>query len=88
MLALRDGLRTGDVFVPGSRRYSDPAAYLLTPGKWADHRVEFCGLVGKPADAATGLAEVEKELHTALGELERPWLRTTARSAWTTRATW
>ena len=71
LLALRDGLRTGDVFVPGSRRYADPAAYLLTPGKWADHRVEFCRLVGKPADAATGLAEVEKELHTALGELEQ-----------------
>jgi hypothetical protein len=71
LLALRDGLRTGDVFVPGSRRYSDPAAYLLTPGKWADHRVEFCRLAGKPADAATGLAEVEKELHTALGELEQ-----------------
>ncbi|MEV6228044.1 Tn3 family transposase [Saccharopolyspora shandongensis] len=71
LLALRDGLRTGDVFVPGSRRYSDdPAAYLLTPGKWADQRVEFCRLVGKPADAAKGLAEVEDELHTALGELE------------------
>lgn len=71
LLALRDGLRTGDVFVPGSRRYSDPAAYLLTPAKWADQRVEFCRLVGKPADAAAGLAEVEQELHTALGELEQ-----------------
>jgi len=47
LLALRDGLRTGDVFVHGSRRYSDPAAYLLTPSKWADHRVEFCRLVSK-----------------------------------------
>ena len=71
LLALRDGLRTGDVFVPGSRRYSDPAAHLLTPEKWADHRVEFCRLVDKPADAARGLAEVEDELHTALGELEQ-----------------
>jgi hypothetical protein len=40
------------VFVHGSRRYSDPAAYLLTPSKWADHRVEFCRLVSKPTDAA------------------------------------
>lgn len=71
LLALRDGLRTGDVFVPGSRRYCDPAAYLLTPTKWADHRAEFCRLVGKPADAATGLAQVEDELHAALGELEQ-----------------
>jgi len=53
LLALRDALRSGDVWVLGSRRYSDPAAYLLTPSKWADHRVEFCRLVGKPADATT-----------------------------------
>jgi hypothetical protein len=48
LLALRDGLRTGDVYVPGSRRYSDPAAYLLTPDKWSLQRTEFCQLVGKP----------------------------------------
>ncbi len=70
LLALRDGLRTGDVFVPGSRRYSDPAAYLLTEDKWAAQREEFCRLVGKPADAAQGLADAEGELHAALGELE------------------
>jgi len=44
LLALRDGLRCGDVFVPGSRRYADPAAYLMTRQKWADQRAEFCGL--------------------------------------------
>lgn len=71
LLALRDGLRTGDMFVPGSRRYSNPAAYLLSPEKWTDQRAEFCRLVGKPADALTGLAEVEDELRTALGELEQ-----------------
>ncbi len=70
LLALRDGLRTGDVFVPGSRRYSDPAAYLLTPDTWAAQRGQFCSLVGKPADASKALAEVEDELHTALGDLE------------------
>jgi hypothetical protein len=52
LLGLRDGLRTGDVYVPGSRRYSDPAAYLLTPDKWSTQRVEFCQLVGKSADPA------------------------------------
>jgi hypothetical protein len=46
LLALRDGLRTGDVFVPGSRRYSDPAAYLLQPQAWESLRLEFCQLVG------------------------------------------
>ena len=33
LLALRDGLRSGDVWVPGSRRYADPAACLLTPAR-------------------------------------------------------
>ena len=71
LLALRDGLRSGDVWVPGSRRYCDPAAYLLTADDWAGQRAQFCRLVDKPADAAAGLAQVEDELHTALGELER-----------------
>ncbi|MEU6740058.1 hypothetical protein [Streptosporangium sandarakinum] len=30
VLALRDGLRSGDVFVPGSRRYADPATWRTT----------------------------------------------------------
>jgi hypothetical protein len=29
LMALRDGLRSGDVHVPGSRRYADPASLLL-----------------------------------------------------------
>ncbi len=71
LMALRDGLRTGDVFVPGSRRYSGPAAYLLTPRTWADQRGEFCRLVGKPADPDAALSQVTEELHTALGDLEQ-----------------
>ncbi|MGW3167904.1 hypothetical protein ACWC9Q_34955 [Streptomyces sp. NPDC001142] len=31
LLALRDGLRSGDVFVPGPRRYDNPAAYCSSP---------------------------------------------------------
>jgi hypothetical protein len=71
LLALRDGLRSGDVWVPGSRRYADPAAYLLTPARWAGQRAEFCRLTGKPAAADAALAAVAGELHQALGELER-----------------
>ena len=70
LLALRDGLRTGDVFVPGSRRYCDPAAYLLPPDKWVLQRVEFCQLVGKFTDPARALAAAQDELAEALGELE------------------
>jgi len=70
-LGLRDGLRSGDVFVPGSRRYADPAAYLLTPEQWEPQRAEFCRLVGKSADPARALAAVTDEWHDAVGELEQ-----------------
>lgn len=71
LLGLRDGLRTGDVFVPGSRRYSDPATYLIPPTQWAAHRAGFCGLVGKPANAGEAVAAATAELDDALGDLEQ-----------------
>ncbi|MFE3262267.1 Tn3 family transposase [Nocardia sp. NPDC059229] len=71
LLGLRDGLRTGDVFVPGSRRYADPAAYLLTLTQWEPQRTEFCRLVDKPADQAAALAALTDEWTAAVGELEQ-----------------
>ncbi|GIH97778.1 DDE transposase [Planobispora siamensis] len=70
ILCLRDGLRSGDVFVPGSRRYADPATYLYTAEQWAPEQAAYCRLVGKPADAAEALAQGKEELHAALAELE------------------
>ena len=70
-MALRDGLRSGDVFVPGSRRYADPATYLYTPGSGSPGRAEYCPLVGKPATAADALEQGREELHTALAEMEK-----------------
>jgi hypothetical protein len=69
-LCLRDGLRSGDVFVPGSRRYADPSTYLYTPRQWAPRQEEYCRLVGKPAAAAHALEQGKEELHAALAELE------------------
>ncbi|WAX79575.1 Tn3 family transposase [Streptomyces sp. KMM 9044] len=70
LLALRDGLRSGDVYVPGSRRYDNPAAYLFTPAQWESHRTEFCRLVGKSPDASQALPLVMDELDDALADLE------------------
>ncbi|MFD9949569.1 Tn3 family transposase [Nonomuraea sp. NPDC059023] len=72
VLALRDGLRSGDVFVPGSRRYADPGTYLFTPEQWGGKRTEFCKLVRKPAAAAASdaIEQAKEELHRALEELE------------------
>ena len=70
LMALRDGLRSGDIYVPGSRRYADPASFLLTPQQWEPQRLEFCHLVGKPASAADALAVADDKLHAALADLE------------------
>jgi Tn3 transposase DDE domain len=67
---LRDGLRSGDVFVPGSRRYADPGTYLFTPEQWQPRLAEFCQLVRKPPGAAEAIAQVKDELHLALTDLE------------------
>jgi len=70
LLCLRDGLRSGDVYVPGSRRYANPVAYLISPEKWEAQREEFCRLVDIPAEATTALAGKQAELDEALGELD------------------
>ncbi|MGW0828514.1 Tn3 family transposase [Streptomyces sp. NPDC002845] len=70
LLALRDGLRSGDVYVPGSRRYDNPAAYLFTSAQWDAHRREFCRLVGRSPDASQALPLVMDELDEALKDLE------------------
>ncbi len=70
LLCLRDGLRCGDVYVPGSRRYANPTAYLIPPQAWPGQREEFCRQVGVLAEAETALSAAETELHDAVGELE------------------
>jgi hypothetical protein len=71
LLGLRDGLRSGDVFVPGSRRYADPSTYLYPPGQWELRREAYCKLVRKPAKAADALAQGKEELHAAPAEPEK-----------------
>jgi hypothetical protein len=68
---LRDGLRSGDVFVPGPRRYADPSTYRYPPGQWAPRREAYRKLVRKPARAADALAQGKAELHAALAEPEK-----------------
>lgn len=70
LLALRDGLRSGDVYVPGSRRYDNPAAYLFKPAQREEHRAEFCRLVGKSPDFSEALPLMMDELDEALADLE------------------
>jgi hypothetical protein len=69
-LGLRDALRSGDVWVPGSRRYANPTTFLLPADRWTGLRAEYCTLVDVSSNADEALAQVGEQLHAALGELE------------------
>jgi len=70
LLCLRDALRSGDVYVPGARRYANPIAYLIPQDAWAGQREEFCRLSGIAAEPATAVTQVETELDAAISELD------------------
>ena len=64
-------LRCGDVWVPGSRRYTGPTTLLIPVETWAAQRDDFCTVTGTDADAARQLQQLEAELHAAVTDLER-----------------
>jgi hypothetical protein len=64
-------LRSGDVWVPGSRRYTDPTTLLIPVETWAAQRDDFCTVTGTDADAARQLQQLEAELHAAVTDLGR-----------------
>ncbi len=70
LLGLRDALRSGDIWVPGSRRYADPTTLLLPAQQWPAWREEYCALVQAPVAATTALEQAGEQLQAALTELE------------------
>jgi hypothetical protein len=59
------------VWVPGSRRYTDPTTLLIPVETWAAQRDDFCTVTGTDADAARQLQQLEAELHAAVTDLGR-----------------
>ena len=50
LYGVRARLRSGDVWVPGSRRYTDPTTLLIPAETWAAQRDDFCAVTGADAD--------------------------------------
>ncbi len=73
ILGLRDGHRSGDIFVPGSRRFADPSTYLYTPEQWRPKQAAFCALVGRPATAADALAQGRRSCTPRWRSWRRSW---------------
>ncbi|MEK8145521.1 hypothetical protein NKH18_41925 [Streptomyces sp. M10(2022)] len=76
------------MYVPGSRRYDNPAAYLFKPAQWEAHRTEFCRLVGKSPDFSEALPLVMDELDEALTDLEESSRSVTGPCGSTTPVSW
>ena len=60
---LRQQLRSGDIYIPQSRRFSELETYFIPKKEWSFYRDEFVNLTGTPVDAKLRLAEREIE-HT------------------------
>ena len=70
LYGVQAGLRSGDLWVPGSRRYTDPATLLLPPDRWAGQRDDFCTVTGSDPNPSRQLERLEAELHAAVAGLE------------------
>ncbi|MBX7221953.1 MAG: Tn3 family transposase [Blastocatellia bacterium] len=68
---LRDALRSGNVWVAGSRRYANPAGFLIPPERWETDRAEACRILKAPAEATARLHTRTQELHAAALHLDQ-----------------
>ena len=59
--AIRDALRDGRLFRPASRKYLDPAGFLLPDREWARAREELAITFDRPLDAAERLHALQAE---------------------------
>lgn len=65
---LRSALRAGDIWVAHSRRYADPASYLIPTTLWPHRRAEVIRQTGTPGEAEARLQEREAELNRWLAQ--------------------
>jgi hypothetical protein len=71
LLGLRDGLRSGDVHVPGSRRYADPGTTCSPRSSGRRGRRSSARWSANPPTAGRhALEQGVEELHVAMAELE------------------
>ncbi len=66
---LRGALRSGDVWLEGSRRYADPESYLIPREHWSEARPEACRLMGAPLDGRERLGRLRDQLESRLRSL-------------------
>ena len=70
LYALSNGLCSGEIWVEGSRRYSDPASYLITDEEWHKVRTEALSETGRATTFPVQLKSIEAETTRLLNQLE------------------
>jgi Tn3 transposase DDE domain len=66
---LRSALRSGDVWVEGARRYSDPHNFLVPKGRWPELRGEVSLQTGNHSDGAEHLDACREEMDSVVRRL-------------------
>ena len=68
---LRIALRSGDIWVKDSRRYTDPESYLIPKDQWPALRSDACRLLGLPEKGAERLKQKKEDLALILCQLDQ-----------------
>jgi len=68
---LRDTLRSGDLYLPNSRRYADPETFLIPRAVWLELREDVCQQLDLDPTGATRLSDRAQELRELLPHVDR-----------------
>ena len=71
LFELRAKLRSGDIWVVGSRRYARLDSYLIPSEDWSEMRPAVCDLLTLPEDGAARLQVRQAELQELYGQFDR-----------------
>ena len=71
LFELRVQLRSGDVWVEGSRRYAKLESYLIPLEEWENLRPQVCDLLNLPANAEQRIYLRQAELQELYGQFDR-----------------
>ncbi|CAN5445908.1 hypothetical protein BH10ACI1_BH10ACI1_08530 [soil metagenome] len=71
LFELRTKLRSGDIWVEGSRRYARLDSYLIPTEDWSEMRPAICELLSLPEDGTVRLQLRQAELQELYGQFDR-----------------
>ena len=70
LFQLRDALRSGDIWLEGSRRFANPATYLISADRWPVLRGEVCRILTLTEHGPRRLATIAESIDSLVDGLE------------------